>query len=153
MMKKYGSLWLSFLVVGFGVITIATAFVHNFGQFLAVRILLGCFEGGVIPAIAFLLSRFYRRHELVFRIGIFLALGPTLSGAFGGLLAAGLVNGTSIGSVTGWRKIFLVEGIIVSQTWLCDCSTAIGADLLTHHSRPTDDRLRLPFRSHHSHVA
>lgn len=68
----------------------------------------------VIPAIAFLLSKFYRRHELVLRIGIFLALGPTLSGAFGGLLAAALVNGTTIGTVVTWRKIFLVEGIVTT---------------------------------------
>lgn len=72
----------------------------------------------VIPAIAYLLSKFYRRHELVLRIGIFLALGPTLSGAFGGLLAAGLVNGTTVGSVTSWRKIFLVEGIITTGVGL-----------------------------------
>lgn len=54
---------------------------QSFTDFLVIRILLGAFEGGVIPGIAFVLSRFYRRHELVLRIGIFLALGPSLSGA------------------------------------------------------------------------
>lgn len=90
---------------------------HNFGEFIVIRIMLGCAEGGVLPGIAFLLSKFYRRHELVFRISFFLALGPSLSGAFGGLLAGGLVGGSSIGSVVGWRKIFLVEGIITTVSW------------------------------------
>lgn len=79
--------------------------------------MLGCAEGGVLPGIAFLLSKFYRRHELVFRISFFLALGPSLSGAFGGLLAGGLIGGSPIGSVVGWRKIFLVEGIITTVSW------------------------------------
>jgi hypothetical protein len=35
-----------------------------------------------------------QRHQLAFRIGVFLSLGPGLSGAFGGLLAAGFLNGT-----------------------------------------------------------
>jgi MFS family permease len=53
----------------------------TFAHFMVLRALLGAAEGGVLPGIAFLLSRFYRRHELVLRIGLFLALGPSLSGA------------------------------------------------------------------------
>lgn len=34
------------------------------------------------------------------------------SGAFGGLLASGILTLDNIGSVTRWRMIFLVEGII-----------------------------------------
>ncbi|SCV73475.1 BQ2448_7401 [Microbotryum intermedium] len=112
-LKKIGGLWLSALVVMFGVITIGSAFVRNYHDFLGVRILFGLAEGGMIPGIAFVLGRFYRRHELVLRIGTFLALGPSLSGAFGGLLAGALVKQT-IGSVKGWRYIFLVEGIITT---------------------------------------
>jgi len=36
-----------------------------------------------------LLSMFYRRHQLLYRIGLFYCAAP-LSGAFGGLLATGL---------------------------------------------------------------
>lgn len=65
----------------FGVITISNAFVHDYHQFLALRALLGVAEGGTLPGIAFLLSKFYKRHELVFRIGIFLSVGTSLAGA------------------------------------------------------------------------
>ena len=56
--------------------------------------------------IIFLMSKFYRRHELVFRIGVFLALSPSLSGAIGGFLATGFLQSGDVGSITDdWRKI------------------------------------------------
>jgi adenylosuccinate synthase len=42
-----------------------------------------------MPGIAFFLSNFYRRGELMFRIGMFIS-ASSMSGAFGGLLATGL---------------------------------------------------------------
>ncbi|GAA5898325.1 hypothetical protein JCM8208_006945 [Rhodotorula glutinis] len=110
-LKKVGSKWLSFLCMAFGAVTIGSAWVHNFETFLGVRILLGIFEGGVIPGIVYLLTRFYTRSELAFRVGVFLSLGPGLSGALGGLLAAGFLN-SSVGSLRTWQKIFVCEGII-----------------------------------------
>lgn len=55
-LKKVGSIWLSLLTIGFGVVTISTAFIHNYGQFIGIRILLGCFEGGTLPGIAYTMS-------------------------------------------------------------------------------------------------
>jgi len=60
------------------------------------------------------MSRFYRRSELILRIGIFFGCAPALAGAFGGLLAFGLLQLDDIGTVVSWRKIFLVEGIITT---------------------------------------
>ncbi|GAA5841619.1 hypothetical protein JCM5353_002751 [Sporobolomyces roseus] len=110
-MKKIGSIWLAMLTLSFAVICIGTAFVTNFSQFVGVRIALGLAEGGVIPGIVYLCTRFYTRSELSFRIGVFLSLGPGLSGAFGGLLAAGFVSST-IGTLHTWQKIFVMEGMI-----------------------------------------
>lgn len=78
-----------FLVFGFGACSIACAFVQNHSQLYVARVFLGVFEGGTLPGIAFFLSGFYRRQELMFRIGIFIS-GSSMSGAFGGLLATGL---------------------------------------------------------------
>lgn len=44
-----------------------------------------CTDSGI----AFYLSCFYRRQELLFRIGVFVS-AASLAGAFGGLLATGL---------------------------------------------------------------
>ncbi|GAA5956633.1 hypothetical protein JCM10213_000387 [Rhodosporidiobolus nylandii] len=112
-LKKVGSWWLALLCFAFGVITVGSAFIKDFGQFLGVRVLLGIAEGGVIPGIAYVMTTYYRRHELAFRIGVFLSLGPGLSGAFGGLLAAGFLN-AHIGSLHTWQKIFAMEGTITA---------------------------------------
>jgi len=113
LLKKTGSIWLAFLTIGFGATCLATGFIENKAGLYVVRFFLGALEGGLLPGIIFLMSKFYRRHELVFRIGVFLALSPSLSGAIGGFLATGFLQSGDVGSVTDdWRKIFLWEGFI-----------------------------------------
>lgn len=41
--------YLPLLVVGFGVVSLCTAFVDSFGGLLVARAFLGIFEGGVMP--------------------------------------------------------------------------------------------------------
>ncbi|GHJ84093.1 hypothetical protein NliqN6_0495 [Naganishia liquefaciens] len=48
----------------FGVLSIAMAFVKNFGASLAVRFLLGAAEAGMLPGIAYYLGRWYTKDEL-----------------------------------------------------------------------------------------
>ncbi|AEO59123.1 hypothetical protein MYCTH_2064631 [Thermothelomyces thermophilus ATCC 42464] len=97
--------------LGFGVVSLATAFVDNFAQAAGVRFLLGVFEAGMMPGIAYYLSRWYRRAELTFRLSLYIVMAP-MAGAFGGLLASGILSLDHVGGVTGWRMIFVVEGII-----------------------------------------
>ncbi|KAK0644421.1 beta-lactamase/transpeptidase-like protein [Cercophora newfieldiana] len=95
----------------FGVCSIATAFIRTVPQAGAIRFLLGVFEAGMLPGSAYYLSRWYRRAELTFRISLYIVTAP-LAGAFGGLLAGAILGLPRIGSVTSWRMIFLVEGIV-----------------------------------------
>ncbi|RVX69030.1 hypothetical protein B0A52_06743 [Exophiala mesophila] len=95
----------------FGVFTLSMSFVQSKGAAYAVRFLLGIAESGMVPGIAYYLSRWYRKHEIVFRISLYMVAGP-LSGAFGGLLASGLLSLDHFGSLKRWRIIFAVEGII-----------------------------------------
>ncbi|KAF9038516.1 MFS general substrate transporter [Panaeolus papilionaceus] len=111
-LKRFGSIWIAFLVFSFGVIALGTAFVKSYAGLVVTRVFLGLAEGGTLSGLVYCLSRYYRRHELVWRIGIFFGLSPSLAGAFGGLLASGLLSVNDIGSLNRWRKIFLIEGII-----------------------------------------
>lgn len=86
-------------------------FVHNFAQGAGVRFILGMFEAGLMPGIAYYLSRWYRRAELTFRLSLYIVMAP-MAGAFGGLLASGILTLDHVGGVKGWRMIFVVEGII-----------------------------------------
>ncbi|KLO05691.1 MFS general substrate transporter [Schizopora paradoxa] len=126
-LKHFGSVWLALMVVIFGIATICTAFVQNYGGLIATRVILGIAEGGMLPGLSYILSRYYRRSELVMRIGVFVGLGPSLAGAFGGLLASGLLHISDIGTVKSWRKIFLVEGVITTGIGLL-CVLFMPAD-------------------------
>ncbi|KAI5120749.1 hypothetical protein M0805_007823 [Coniferiporia weirii] len=117
-LKHFGSIWLALMVTTFGATTIGTAFVRDYKGLIITRVFLGITEGGLLSGLVYILSRYYRRSELILRIGIFFGLAPTLSGAFGGLIASGLLSINDIGSVTSWRKIFLVEGIITTAIGL-----------------------------------
>jgi MFS family permease len=69
------------------------------------------FEAGVLPGIAYYLSRWYRQNELVFRLSLYVVMAP-LAGAFGGLLASGILMLDHFGSLRTWRMIFAIEGIV-----------------------------------------
>ncbi|CAJ2507672.1 Uu.00g088580.m01.CDS01 [Anthostomella pinea] len=103
------------LVFCFGIVSLGTAFVKTFAQLCVARALLGIFEGGTMPGIAFFLSSFYRREELYFRIGIYVS-ASSIAGAFGGLLAAGFSQipewGVEGSKLHTWRNIFFFEGIL-----------------------------------------
>ncbi|KAH7393532.1 major facilitator superfamily domain-containing protein [Cadophora sp. MPI-SDFR-AT-0126] len=110
--KLIGPGWfLPLTTLGFGIVSVATAFVRTRAQACAVRFLLGIFEAGLMPGIAYYLSRWYRRSELAFRLGLYMAMAP-LSGAFGGLLASGILKLSHFGSLHRWEMIFAIEGLI-----------------------------------------
>lgn len=102
-------------VVGFGFVSMCTAFVHTFNQLCVARAFLGLFEGGTMPGIAFFLSNFYKRKELYFRVGIYVS-SASMAGAFGGLLAAGLSRipqwGASASPIHTWRNIVSLQNQI-----------------------------------------
>ncbi|KAJ6439785.1 MFS transporter [Purpureocillium lavendulum] len=95
----------------FGVTSLGTAWVKTTPQLMGVRFLLGIFEAGMMPGIAYYLSRWYRRAELVFRLSLYIVMAP-LAGAFGGLLASAILTLSHFGNLHEWRMIFAIEGII-----------------------------------------
>jgi MFS family permease len=119
------------ITLGFGICSLGTAFVHNFAAASGVRFLLGVFEAGMLPGIAYYLSRWYRRSELAFRLSLYIVMAP-LAGAFGGLLASAILKLDSFGTLHQWRMIFAIEGIIT-------CGLAILA-FLTLTDRPATAR-------------
>ncbi|GIK07638.1 hypothetical protein Aspvir_003304 [Aspergillus viridinutans] len=110
--KWIGPGWfLPAITLGFGICSLGTAFVHNIHAASGVRFLLGVFEAGMMPGIAYYLSRWYRRSELAFRLSLYIVMAP-LAGAFGGLLASGILSLDHFGGLHTWRMIFAIEGII-----------------------------------------
>ncbi|KAE8325414.1 major facilitator superfamily domain-containing protein [Aspergillus sergii] len=84
--------------------------VQNFAGMLITRLLLGVFEAGFYPAAIYLCTFWYMPKDLAYRVSIFYC-ASALSGAFSGILAAGIAQMDGIGGQEGWRWIFLLEGL------------------------------------------
>lgn len=108
--KKFGFIVLPLSCISFGIVTLATAFINNEAGFYAIRLLLGLTESFQFPGLSYVVSRYYRRHEVTTRVSFFMLGAAGLAGGFGGLFASALLALGNIGSVSGWRNIFLVEG-------------------------------------------
>lgn len=84
LVKKYGFWLVPASTVGFGIITLCTAFIHNRGAFFVMRILLGITESFTMPGCAYCLTRYYRRKELTVRVSFFMVAAASCAQAFGG---------------------------------------------------------------------
>ncbi|KAI0339597.1 MFS general substrate transporter [Trametopsis cervina] len=104
------SLWLSLLMLLWGVMMTVQGLVHNYGGLLGMRWMLGLFEAGLFPGVNYYLSCWYRRSEFGVRAAVFFS-AATVSGAFGGLLAAAISNMHGVGGKPAWAWIFILEGL------------------------------------------
>lgn len=111
LLKKLGpNLFLPGIVTIWGLITTMQGFVNSYSGLVAARFFLGLVEGGMFPAIVLYLSFFYTRRELQLRIALFFS-AASLSGAFSGLLAYGIIRLDGKGNRPGWAWIFIIEGL------------------------------------------
>jgi len=102
--------YLPFLAFSWGVVCTCIGAVKFYIDLIGVRVFPGLCEAGLIGGIIIYLAIFYRRNQLVYRIGLFYAAAPA-SGAIGGLLAAGLSK-TGFRGYNRWPWIFSVEGAV-----------------------------------------
>lgn len=119
-LRKVGSTnWLGFIGLAWGAVTLGMGFVSGWGGLLACRMLLGAFEGGILPGSLYLLSCWYTRYEVQKRFSLFYVLGLLASG-FGGVLAYGFSRMNGLGGLQGWRWIFIMVRIDTfrCETWL-----------------------------------
>ncbi|KAF9226507.1 MFS general substrate transporter [Gyrodon lividus] len=104
------SIYLSFCVFLWGVCCIATGISQTFAGALTSRFFLGCCEAAWHPGAMFLLSKWYKRSELAWRVAI-ITSGSTISYAFGALIASGVMEMMDqVFAFAGWRWLFLLEG-------------------------------------------
>lgn len=103
------SVFLSFIIGACGVLTIGQGVTGSFGGLVACRVLIGLFEAGFVPGCVYLISMFYKRHELQWRVNLFYT-ASILAGAFSGLLAYAISHMAGVANYSGWRWIFILEG-------------------------------------------
>ncbi|KAI1456080.1 DNA-repair protein rad2 [Annulohypoxylon moriforme] len=104
------SRYISFVAFGWGIIAMCTGFVHSYGALIAIRLILGVVEAGLFPGLNVYLTFFYTKQELALRVG-YLFVSAAISGALGGLLAYGIGQMAGVAGYSGWRWIFIIEGL------------------------------------------
>jgi MFS family permease len=68
----------------------------------------GCIEPGFAPGVLLAISSWYKKTEQSKRFDIYVS-AAVLSGAFGGLITAGIVGGLEgVHGIRGWRWLFIV---------------------------------------------
>ncbi|KAI1434887.1 MFS general substrate transporter [Xylaria sp. CBS 124048] len=107
------SLYLSCLMFSWGIVNMSMGFVKTYGQLVALRVLLGTFEAGLLPGIIYLTSMYYKRHDFQLRMSSFFC-SVVVAGAFGGLLAYAIAGLDGNYGIRAWRWIFIIEGSVTA---------------------------------------
>ncbi|TFK29439.1 MFS general substrate transporter [Coprinopsis marcescibilis] len=111
-LRRMGSrLFLTICVVGWGAAQLGMGFVPNWGLLCVCRVLLGIFEAGFFPALVFIITTWYKRHEVQKRLAAFYLFSIVIGG-FSSILAYGITFMDGSGGIAGWAWIFILEGIV-----------------------------------------
>ena len=109
----------------FGLITLCTAFVRNWKEMIALRVLLGISMSGIYPGLTYLISTWYTRREQQLRFAFLQAVEVCIV-ATGSIINFGLNQLDGHGSLKGWQYMYLVQGAItcmigiVTYFWMVD---------------------------------
>jgi MFS family permease len=103
--------WITFLMVTWGAVSMATMFVTGSASFYALRLLLGMMEGGFFPGIILYLTYWFPNRVRGRILGLFY-LGVPLALMFGGPLSGWLLEMHPWGGLASWQWMFVVEGFL-----------------------------------------
>jgi ACS family tartrate transporter-like MFS transporter len=101
--------WIARIMISWGVVTILTGFVHSTAQFYAARFFLGLTEASFFPGMIVYLTHWFSSRDRCRAIACFYIAVPTAS--LVGSPIAGWLLGVYWWSLTGWRWLFILEGI------------------------------------------
>ncbi|KAJ7045663.1 high-affinity nicotinic acid transporter [Mycena alexandri] len=112
LLKFFGvRLWLTICILGWGIVQLGMGFVKTWGQLTVCRVLLGLFEAGFFPALVFVITTWYKRHEVQKRLALFY-LTSVVIGGFSGIIGYAITFLKGKGGLDSWNWIFIIQGIL-----------------------------------------
>ncbi|MEB3031516.1 MFS transporter [[Mycobacterium] nativiensis] len=106
-----GRRWLARIMLTWGIVSTAIAFVPNAATLVALRFLLGVAEAGFFPGIILFLTFWFPQKQRSRAISLFMVAVP-VSTAIGSTLSSLVIDwGQGVFGLAGWRVMFLVEGL------------------------------------------
>ncbi|KAJ5212329.1 uncharacterized protein N7498_003975 [Penicillium cinerascens] len=109
--------YLGFNVTIWGLMTTLNCTAKNFGGLMTLRVLLGCFESAIAPALILITSMWYKKNEQPKRMGIWY-LGTGTASIMGALVAYGLLFYTD-DQFKSWQIMFLIFGLVTIVVGTC----------------------------------
>lgn len=110
-LHKVGArLWIARVMVTWGIISGAMAFVEGPTSFYVMRFLLGAAEAGFFPGIILYLSYWFPAHHRAGVTAFFMAAAP-LSTAIGSPISAALLEMDGVMNLHGWQWMFILEAV------------------------------------------
>jgi len=103
-------LWITRIMITWGVVSVAMMWVHSPMSFYVLRFLLGVAEAGFFPGIIYYLCDWFPQKQRARAVSWFMAAIP-LSIVIGGPLAGLLLGLDGRLGLAGWQWLFLVEGL------------------------------------------
>ena len=110
MLNKFGARrWIARILLTWGAVAVATAFVQSANQLYVLRFLLGVAEAGFFPGIIVYLTYWFRAKELATTVALFTAAIP-VSYIVGAPLSTWIMDNVHWLQWNGWRWMLLLEG-------------------------------------------
>ncbi len=110
MLEKVGArAWMCRIMVSWGILSMACAFVQGPLSFYVLRFLLGAAEAGLYPGMILYMTYWFPQGTRARFIALFLAAVPAASVI--GAPLSGLLLDVSGGALKGWQWLFVLEGI------------------------------------------
>ena len=110
MLNKYGArVWIARILITWGIIAAATAFVENTTQLYVLRFLLGISEAGFFPGIIVYLTFWFRNKEIATTVALFTAAIP-VSYILGAPMSTWIMDHVHWLNWSGWRWMLFLEG-------------------------------------------
>ncbi|KAF4875258.1 putative transporter SEO1 [Colletotrichum siamense] len=112
-LTKYpANLVLPSLELGWGLATLGLAFVKNVEAIYALRFFVGLFECCSFTGTIYVIGSWYKKTEVARRIALFFISSPLGTMFAGYLQAAAYTNLSGVHGMSGWRWLFIIDGII-----------------------------------------
>jgi ACS family tartrate transporter-like MFS transporter len=101
--------WIARILITWGLVTLLVSVIHTPGQFYSARFLLGLAEAGFFPGIVVYLTHWFRQEDRA-RAGAWFMTAIPVANVLGSPLAGWLLGVHWFG-ISGWRWLFILEGI------------------------------------------
>ncbi|WP_461015692.1 MFS transporter [Streptomyces daliensis] len=156
LLERFGAkIWLTRIMVTWGLVATGMAFVTSVEMFYVLRFLLGVAEAGFFPAVIYYFTRWLPDADRGRATAIFL-MGSGTASVIAGPLSGALLEMHGIWGHSGWQWMFFIEGIasvvlgvvayrfldnkVEDATWLTDAEKNGLARMVEDEQRARDAR-------------